>query len=193
MLQYPNQENQGDFVPHRDNKGMNPFERFKYNSDFIRIYELMEPVLQTNRDVYVISEKVFEVFNEVFDGYQEKCLVLSHHILVEVVYKIVERTIIELQQGNYNSIEELMNLNLNTLSLFMEPINATDVELKFAEKFMEKESDEYEVEIKLPENAQRNYIINFKRILDKNNSNPDFNETILNFFDRNREIHQTPT
>jgi hypothetical protein len=153
----------------------------------------MEPVLQTNRDVYVISEKVFEVFNEVFDGYQEKCLVLSHHILVEVVYKIVERTIIELQQGNYNSIEELMNLNLNTLSLFMEPINATDVELKFAEKFMEKESDEYEVEIKLPENAQRNYIINFKRILDKNISNPDFNETILNFFDRNREIHQTPT
>jgi hypothetical protein len=75
----------------------------------------------------------------------------------------------------------------------MEPINATDVELKFAEKFMEKESDEYEVEIKLPENAQRNYIINFKRILDKNISNPDFNETILNFFDRNREIHQTPT
>lgn len=54
---------------------------------------------------------------------------------------------------------------------------------------MEKESDEYEVEIKLPENAQRNYIINFKRILDNNNSNPDFNETILNFFDRNREIN----
>lgn len=189
MSQYLNQENLRDFVPQRDYKGMNPFERFKENSDFIQIYDLMEPVFQTNRDVYNITEKVIEIFNEVFDGYQEKCLVLSHHILVEVVYKIVERTIIELQQGNHNSIEELMKLNLNTLSLFMEPINVTDVELKFAEKFMEKESDEYEVEIKLPKNAQRNYIINFKRILDENNSNPDFNETILDFFDRNRDIN----
>lgn len=189
MLQYPNQENQWDFVPHSYNKGMNPFERFKDNSDFIRIYELMEPVFQTNKEIFNITERVIEVFFAVFDGYEEKCLIVSHHVLVEVVYKIVERTIIELQQGNYNSIEELMKLNLNTLSLFMEPIDATEDELKFAEKFMEKESDEYEVEFKLPKNAQRNYIINFKRILDKNNSNPDFNETILNFFDRNRDIH----
>jgi hypothetical protein len=188
MSQYLNQENLGEFVPQREYKGMNPSKRFKDDSDFIRIYDLMEPVLQTNRDIYLVSEKVFEVFYSVFEEYEEKCLIVSHHVLFEIVYKIVERTIIELQQGNYTSIEEIMKLNLNTLSLFMEPINATDVELKFAEKFMEKESDEYEVEIKLPENAQRNYIINFKRILDKNNSNPDFNETILNFFDRNRDI-----
>lgn len=189
MSQYLNQENLGDFVPQTEYKGMNPSKRFKDDSDFIRIYDLMEPVFQTNKEIFNITERVIEVFFSVFDGYEEKCLIVSHHVLVEVVYKIVERTIIELQQGNYNSIEELMKLNLNTLSLFMEPIDATEDELKFAEKFMEKESDEYEVEIKLPKNAQRNYIIHFKRILDKNNSNPDFNETILNFFDRNRDIH----
>lgn len=193
MSQYLNQENLGDFEPHRDYKGMNPSKRFKDDSDFIRIYDLMEPVFQTNKEIFNITERVIEVFFAVFDGYEEKCLIVSHHVLVEIVYKVVERTITELQQGNYNSIEELMKLNLNTLSLFMEPIDVTEVESKFAEKFMEKESDKFEVEIKLPKNAQRNYIINFKRILDKNNSNPDFNETILNFFDRNRDIHQTPT
>lgn len=189
MSQYLNQENLGDFVPQRDYKGMNPSQKFKDDSEFIRIYDLMEPVFQTNKEIFNITERVIEVFFAVFDGYEEKCLIVSHHVLVEIVYKIVERTIIELQQGNYSSIEDLMTLNPNTLSLFMEPINVTDVELKFAEKFMDKESDGYEVEIKLPKNAQRNYIINFKRILDKNNFNPDFNETILNFLDRNRDIH----
>ena len=77
-------------------------------------------------------------------------------------------------------------LNHNTLSLFIEPTDITDEEVLFSERFIEKENDEYEVEIKLPKNAQRNYIINFKRILDENNSNPDFNESILNMFDRLR-------
>lgn len=193
MLQYPNQVNQRDFVPHRDNKGMNPFERFKDNSDFIRIYELMEPVLQTNRDVYVISEKVFEVFNSVFEEYKEKCLIVSHHVLFEMVYKIVGQTIKELQRTKYSSIDDLMTFNQNTLTLFLEPSDITVEELKFAEKLVEKESDGYEVEIRLPTNSQRNYYINVKRILDENNSNPDFNETILNFFDRNRDTNQTPT
>lgn len=189
MSQYPNQEKQGDFVPHIDNKGMNPFERFKDNSDFIRIYELMEPVLQTNRDVYVISENVFEVFNSVFEEYEEKCLIVSHHVLFEMVYKIVGRTIKELQRTKYSSIDDLMTFNQNTLTLFLEPSDITDEELKFAERLVEKESDGYEVEIKLPTNSQRNYYINVKRILDENNSNPDFNETILNFFDRNRDTN----
>ena len=189
MSEYQYLKNQGDFVPHGENKGMNPFERFKDNSDFIRIYELMEPVLQTNRDVYVISEKVFEVFNSVFEEYEEKCLIVSHHVLFEMVYKIVGRTIKELQRTKYSSIDDLMTFNQNTLTLFLEPSDITDEELKFAERLVEKDSDEYEVEVKLPENAQRNYFINVKRILDENNSNPDFNETILNFFDRNRDIN----
>jgi hypothetical protein len=75
-------------------------------------------------------------------------------------------------------------LNLNTLSLFIEPTDITDEEVLFSERFIQKEKYEYEVDIKLPKNAQRNYIINFKRILDENNSNPDFNESILNMFDR---------
>ncbi len=186
MSEYQYRKNQGDFVPHGENKGMNPFERFKDNSDFIRIYELMSPVLQTNRDVYVISEKVFEVFNSVLREYEEKCLIVSHHVLFEIVYKVVERTIKELRSVEYTSIDDLMKFNLNTLTLFLEPSEVTNEELKFSEKLTNKENDGYEVEIKLPENSQRNYFINVKRILDENNSNPDFNETILNFFDRNR-------
>lgn len=186
MSEYQYRKNQGDFVPHGENKGMNPFERFKDNSDFIRIYELMSPVLQTNRDVYVISEKVFEVFNSVLREYEEKCLIVSHHVLFEIVYKVVERTIKELRSVEYTSIDDLMKFNLNTLTLFLEPSEVTNEELKFSEKLINKENDGYEVEIKLPENSQRNYFINIKRILDENNSNPDFNEMILNFFDRNR-------
>jgi len=183
-IRYRYQENQGDFVPQLDKKGINPFERFKKNSDFIRIYELMSPVFQTNKDVYLIAEKVFEVFNSVLDEYEEKCLVINHNVLFELSYKIVERTIHEIQRTKYNSIDDLTVLNLNTLSLFIEPTDITDEELLFSNRFIENENEEYEVDIKLPKNAQRNYIINFKRILDENNSNPDFNESILNMFDR---------
>ena len=186
MSQYPYQQNQGDFVPHEENKGMNPFERFKDNSDFIRIYELMSPVLQSNRDVYVISSKVFEVFNSVLREYEEKCLIVSHHVLFEIVYKIVERTIKELRSVEYTSIDDLMKFNLNTLPLFLEPSEVTDEELIFVEKLVDRDSDGYEVEIKLPANSQRNYLINIKRILDENNSNPTFNDSILDFFDRLR-------
>jgi hypothetical protein len=186
MSKYRYQENQGDFVPQLDKKGINPFERFKKNSDFIRIYELMSPVFQTNKDVYLIAEKVFEVFNSVLDEYEEKCLVINHNVLFELSYKIVERTIHEIQRTKYNSIDDLTVLNLNTLSLFIEPTDITDEELLFSNRFIENENEEYEVDIKLPKNAQRNYIINFKRILDENNSNPDFNESILNMFDRLR-------
>lgn len=187
MSEYQYRKNQGDFVPQGENKGMNPFERFKDNSDFIRIYELMSPVLQTNRDVYVISEKVFEVFNSVLREYEEKCLIVSHHVLFEIVYKVVERTIKELRSVEYTSIDDLMKFNLNTLPLFLEPSEVTNEELIFVEKLVDRDSDGYEVEIKLPENAQRNYFVNVKRILDENNVNPDFNQTILNFFDLNRD------
>jgi hypothetical protein len=40
MSEYQYLKNQGDFVPHGENKGMNPFERFKDNSDFIRILRI---------------------------------------------------------------------------------------------------------------------------------------------------------
>ena len=189
MSQYRNQENHGDFVPHRDDKGMNPFERFKDNSDFIRIYDLFEPVRHTNRDVYEITERVLTIFNSILKIYEERNLRINHFELFELVYKIVEQTIYEIQRTKYNSINDLLVFNLNTLSLFLEPNNVTEEELKYTEKLIDKESDGYEVEIKLPINSQRNYFINVKRILDENNSNPDFNETILNFFDRNRDIN----
>jgi hypothetical protein len=186
MSQYRNQENHGDFVPHRDDKGMNPFERFKDNSDFIRIYDLFEPVRNTNRDVYEITERVLTIFNSILKIYEEKNLRINHFELFELVYKVVEQTIYEIQRIKYNSIDDLTVLNHNTLSLFIEPTDITDEEVLFSERFIEKENDEYEVEIKLPKNAQRNYIINFKRILDENNSNLDFNESVLNMFDRLR-------
>jgi hypothetical protein len=189
MSQYRNQENQGDFVPHGDNKGMNPFERFKDNSDFIRIYDLFEPVRHTNRDVYEITERVLTIFNSILKIYEERNLRINHFELFELVYKIVEQTIYEIQRTKYNSIDDLLVFNLNTLSLFLEPNNVTEEELKYSEKLIDKEYDGYEVEIKLPENSQRNYFINVKRILDENNSNPYFNETILNFFDRNRDTN----
>jgi hypothetical protein len=184
MSQYGNQENQGDFVPHGNDKETNPFERLEDKIEFIRIYDLFEPVRHTNRDVYEISERVLTIFNSVLKMYEEKNLRINHFEMCELVYKVVEQTIYEIQRVKYNSIDDLTVLNLNTLSLFIEPTDITDEEVLFSERFIQKEKYEYEVDIKLPKNAQRNYIINFKRILDENNSNPDFNESILNMFDR---------
>jgi hypothetical protein len=189
MSKYRNQENQGDFVPHGNYKETNPFERLEDKIEFIRIYDLFEPVRHTNRDVYELTERVFTIFKSILKIYEERNLKINHFEFFELVYKVVEQTIYEIQRIKYNSIDDLTVLNLNTLSLFLEPNNVTEEELKYTEKLIDKESDGYEVEIKLPINSQRNYFINVKRILDENNSNPDFNESILNMFDRNRDTN----
>jgi hypothetical protein len=81
-----------------------------------------------------------------------------------------------------------MVINLNTLTLFLQPNEITDEENEWVDRLTKNRTGEYELEIKLPEDAERNYYINFKRVLDENNENPDFNESILNFFDRTRDL-----
>jgi hypothetical protein len=91
---------------------------------------------------------------------------------------------------NYDTVDDLLKFNLNTLPLFLTPIDVTKEELDWVSCFITKNenSEETEVEIKLPNDAERNYYINVRRILKENNSNPDFNESILNFFDRTRDL-----
>jgi hypothetical protein len=115
---------------------------------------------------------------------------VNHFELFEWTHKIVYSTLKEIQRVKYNSINDLLEFNLNTLSLFLEPIDVTEEETKWLNEFISKSgsSDGGEVEIKLPENAERNYYINVRRILKDNNSNPDFNDTLLDFFDRTRDL-----
>jgi preprotein translocase subunit SecA len=182
---YIEQELFEDDAPRDNSKNTESYKNIEGN--FFRIYDLIEPVYSTNKQIFEFTEGVFSKYRKSLKMYDQQNLMLNHDELFELTYKIVEYTVKEILKVKYNSIDDLMEVNLNTLTLFLTPSNITDEEMIWSEKFMSKRKGEYEVEFKLPEDAERNYYINFKRILDENNSNPDFNESILNFLDRTRD------
>jgi hypothetical protein len=155
-----------------------------------RIYDLFSPLNSTNSTLHELTERIFQDFTIDFEGYESKLISLNHFELFELTHKIVYSTIFEIQRVKYNSVDELFEFNLNTLTLFLEPIDVTEEETDWLNEFISKSvsSDGGEVEIKLPDNAERNYYINVRRILRENNSNPDFNNTLLDFFDRTRDL-----
>jgi hypothetical protein len=155
-----------------------------------RIYDLISPLNSTNSTLHELTERIFQDFTIDFEGYESKLISLNHFELFELTHKIVYSTIFEIQRVKYNSVDELFEFNLNTLTLFLEPYDITVDELEWVNEFISRNvtSNKDEVEIKLPENAERNYYINVRRILKENNSNPDFNNTLLDFFDRTRDL-----
>jgi preprotein translocase subunit SecA len=183
---YIEQELFEDDAPRDNSKNTESYKNIE--SKFFRIYDLIEPVYSTNKQIFEFAEGVFSKYRKSLEMYDQQNLMLNHFELFELTYKIVENTVKEILRVKYNSIDDLMVVNLNTLTLFLTPSNITEEEIIWSEKFMSKHKGEYEVEFKLPKDAERNYYINFKRILDENNSNPDFNESILNFLDRTRDL-----
>lgn len=184
---YNEQEFNEDNVPRHNSKNIE--SSMKEEVNFLRIYDLIEPVFSTNKQIFEITERVFSQYRNHFDMYENLNLRLNHLELSEFTYKLVESAIQEILRLEYKSIDDLMEINLNTLTLFIQPNDITEDENKWVESLLSKQKGEREMEIKLPVDAEKNYFINLKRILDKNNSNPDFNESILNLFDRTRVPH----
>jgi hypothetical protein len=180
-----NTENVTLLTPHVIEVSSNSIEK----NNLIQLYDLIPPVLNTHRYSYEITEQVFQKYQLDFDSSESKLISLNHFELFELTYHVVQNTINNIQQVKYNSVDELFEFNANTLPLFLEPHDISDEEMKWVNEVMatSNSSIEKEIEIKIPENAERNYYINVKRVLKANNLNPDFNETMLNFYTRTRE------
>jgi len=187
---YRNQEISGENYSNRTSRDIDVYVNNEDKKRIVRIYDLISPLYSINRTSFDLTEQIFKVFNVEFVGYESKLLSINHFELFELTHKIVHSTLKEIQRVKYNSIDDLLEFNLNTISLFLEPIDVTEEETKWLNEFITNSgsSADGEVEIKLPENAERNYYINVRRILRENNSNPDFNNTLLDFFDRTRDL-----
>ena len=187
---YRNQEISDENYSHRTSRDIDVYVNNEDKKRIYRIYDLFSPLNSTNSTLHELTERIFQDFTIDFEGYESKLISLNHFELFELTHKIVYSTIFEIQRVKYNSVDELFEFNLNTLTLFLEPYDITVDEVEWVNEFISRNvtSNKDEVEIKLPENAERNYYINVRRILKENNSNPDFNNTLLDFFDRTRDL-----
>jgi hypothetical protein len=187
---YRNQEFSDENYSHRTSWDIDVSVNNEDKKRLYRIYDLISPLHSSNSTSYELTERIFQDFTIDFEGYESKLISLNHFELFELTHKIVYSTIREIQRVKYNSVDELFEFNLNTLTLFLEPYDITVDELEWVNEFISRNvtSNKDEVEIKLPENAERNYYINVMRILKENNFNPDFNDTLLDFFDRTRDL-----
>ena len=185
-----NQQKDDNSVTPNNHESMEVFVNMEDKKRIFRIYDLIPPVTHSEKQTFDISEKVFSGFHVQHEGLESITISLNRLELLEWTYSIVNSSIKELQRVNYNTVNDLLKFNLNTLPLFLTPIDVTNEEMDWVSGFITKNenSEETEVEIKLPNDAERNYLVNVRRILKENNSNPDFNQSILNFFVRTRDL-----
>ena len=186
-----NQEKFNSSVTPNNHEGMEVFLNMEEKKSIYRIYDLISPITHSEKHILDITEKVFSEYKIHCKGYESILVTLNYFELFELTYRLVHSTISEIQRVNYDSLDDLMKYGFNTLPLFLTPLGMTEEELEWVSGMITNNhsSEETEVEIKLPNDAERNYYINVRRILKENNSNPDFNESILNFLDRTRDLN----
>lgn len=163
---------------------MNPFVKSEDKIQNVNLTSIIDRTTEINKIHFDIALIVFSKLKTNFDGYEYKNFKLNYFELFEWVNTLVDSSILEYQKVTYNRIEDLLLLNSNTIKLFLEPNNITDEEKSWVDGFIEKLEKHEEVEVKLPIQLEKNYYINVKRILGNNNSNPTFNDSILDYFDR---------
>lgn len=170
-----------DFAPHGNNSGMNPSSNKEGTSEVLGIRDMVDPVINSQQEIFDLATKVFEKSKLSFDGYEKKTISFNHFELLELYYYVVRETLIQLQSPEIKSVQELGELCVHTLPLFLEPVDLTEEELKWS-KGLFGDGSENLIEMVLPLNSIMNYAINVKRISNDNKHNPDFNTSILELF-----------
>jgi hypothetical protein len=165
---------------------MNPFLKSEDKIQNVNLTSIIERTTEINKIYFDIALSVFSQFKTNFDGYEYKNFKSIHFELFEFVHTLVVSTISEFLKVEYKRIEDLLLINSNTIKLFFEPNNITEEEKSWVDGFIDKLEKHEEVEVKLPIQLEKNYYINVKRILGNNNSNMNFNDSILDYFQRLR-------
>ena len=168
---------------------MNPFVKSEDKIQNVNLTSIFERTTEINKIHFDIALSVFSQFKTNFDGYEYKNFKSNHFELFEFVHSLVVSSITEFQKVEYKRIEDLLSINSNTIKLFLEPNNISEEEVLWVDDFIEKLEKHEEVEVKLPIQLEKNYYINVKRILGNNNSNPTFNDSILDHFERLRDTN----
>lgn len=171
----------GDFAPQSNYSEMNPSPNTEETLEVFGICDIVDPVINSQQVIFDLTTKVYGMSRISFEGYERKMVSFNHFELLEFYYSIVRETLIQIQSPQIKSVQELGELSIHTLPLFLEPVDVTEEELEWSKGLFGNGSENL-VELELPSNSIMNYAINVKRISNDNKFNPDFNTSILELF-----------
>jgi hypothetical protein len=178
-----------DNVIRNKNQGMNPFIKSEDKIQIVNLTSLIDRKTEINKIHFDITLIIFSKLKTHFDGYEYKNFESNYFELLEFVHSLVVSSISEYLKVSYTRIEDLISIDSNTIKLFLQPDNITEEEELWVDGFIKKLEKHNEVEVKIPIELEKNYYINIIRILGINNSNPTFNDSILDYFERLRNTN----
>jgi len=151
----------------------------------IKIEDLHEKTTGTDPFIFQMTMKVFEnlqIANFTHE-FEEKNLTMTHDTLFGFIYSLVQQIFEEMGKLiDPKRVEDLVSFNLTNFFLFFQPVNITEEEERWVEDHILKTKDKSDgVVLNVPLHHKKYYLINLKRILDKNRDNPEFNDSILDF------------
>lgn len=151
----------------------------------LKIQDLYENKTGCDPFIFQLTMMVFDNLQNVAFSHQleEKTVKMTHDSLFGFIYSIIEKVFKEMGKGvDPKRIEELVSFNITNFFLFFEPVNITHDEEEWVNNHLKKTGDKSNsVLLNVPLNNKKYYLINLKRILDRNRDNPDFNDSVLDF------------
>jgi response regulator RpfG family c-di-GMP phosphodiesterase len=156
-----------------------------YLQNPIKIEDLHEKTTGTDPFIFNLTMKVFENLQIAYftHEFEEKTLTMTHDTLFGFIYSMVKKVFEEMSKNiEPKRVEELVSFNLTNFFLFFQPVNITEQEEVWVENHLKRTGDvSNSVSLKVPLHHKKYYLINLKRILDKNRDNPEFNDSVLDF------------
>jgi hypothetical protein len=164
-------------------KGTNTLSNFLQNP--IKIEDLHPKTTGTDPFIFELTMKVFENLQSIYFTHQfeEKIVKMTHDSLFFHIHSIISKVFEEMSKNiEPKRVEELVSFNLTNFFLFFQPVNITEQEEVWVENHLKRTGDDSNsVSLKVPLHHKKYYLINLKRILDKNRDNPEFNDSVLDF------------
>jgi hypothetical protein len=164
-------------------KGTNPLLNYLQNP--IKIEDLHPKTTGTDPFIFELTMKVFENLQSIYFTHQfeEKIVKMTHDSLFFHIHSIISKVFEEMCKTiDPKRVEELVSFNLTNFFLFFQPVNITEEEELWVNNHLKRTGDDSNsVSLKVPLEHKKYYLINLKRILDKNRDNPEFNDSVLDF------------
>lgn len=87
-----------------------------------------------------------------------------------------------IQESEVNTVHDLTKFDLKVFSLFFTPSDITEEELNWVDRYTDLEDVQSNIlTMEIPLEYKKNYLVNIKRILDRNRDNFTFNDSVLDY------------
>ena len=160
-----------------------PLMKFNQNNEIINIQNTHERIIGSDPFIFDIVSKVLNRVHIHFeDEYDEKLISVNHYTMVEFVYFVIKSSMELIQESEVNTVHDLTKFDLKVFSLFFTPSDITEEELNWVDRYTDLEDVQSNIlTMEIPLEYKKNYLVNIKRILDRNRDNFTFNDSVLEY------------